>query len=93
MTGWIPFKMFRKIDGINQYHHFSFEEEVLREGELIVCSDVPSRIKFFKDVQYSFIDEVSRECFAANTKQATFSWCEKVDGAWLQWVTWVMDLL
>ena len=58
---WIGFfsKMFRKIDGIKQYHHFSFEEEVLREGELIVqksCSDVPARNKFLKDAQFVFPD-------------------------------------
>ena len=34
-TGFFS-KMFRKIDGIKQYHHFSFEEEVLREGKIIV---------------------------------------------------------
>ena len=57
-TGFFS-KMFRKIDGIKQYHHFSFEEEVLREGELIVqksCSDVPSRIKFLKNAQFVFPD-------------------------------------
>ena len=57
-TGFFS-KMFRKIDGIKQYHHFSFEEEVLREGELIVqktCSDVPSGIKFLKDAQCVFMD-------------------------------------
>ena len=50
--------MFRKIDGIKQYPHFSFEEEVLRE-ELIVqksCSDVPARNKFLKDAQFVFPD-------------------------------------
>ena len=57
-TGFFS-KMFRKIDGIKQYHHFSFEKEVLREGELIVrksCSDVPSRIKFLKEAQFMFPD-------------------------------------
>ena len=59
-TGFFS-KMFRKIDGIKQYHHFSSEEEVLREGELIVqktCSDVPSGIKFLKDAQCVFTPEV-----------------------------------
>ena len=57
-TGFFS-KMLRKIDGIKQYHHFSFEEEILREGKLIVqksCSDVPSRIKFLKDAQCVFPD-------------------------------------
>ena len=57
-TGFFS-KMFRKIDSIKKYQHFSFEEEVLREGELIVqksCSDVPSRMKFLKDAHCVFPD-------------------------------------
>ena len=36
-TGFFS-KMFRKIDGIKQYHHFSFEEEVHSKNDFVVLT-------------------------------------------------------
>ena len=33
-----------------------------------------------------------RNQLAAYAKYRTFSWCEKIDGPWLHWIAWIVDL-
>jgi len=45
---------------------------------------------------YTFIDEEVYflwNCFIANTKKSTFSWCFEINWARLIWVGWKMQLL